>query len=130
MVKISYDTNNMILRVYMEDTTEEIIEPYKEIDDDTLYERFFSTPGDKALFFIGDDIVERDRVFPDEYVLLNIRLRRSEECFSITDRSRLWYDTVYEKFNQEQKMEFENWYIAWLDAPNTKVIPDKPVWLK
>lgn len=130
MVKASYDTNNMILRVYMEDTTDEVIEPYKEIDDDTLYERFFSTPGDRALFFEEDSIVEKDRIFPDELVLLNIRLRREEECFSITDRSQMWYNTVYVNFTDTQKQEFQDWYTAWLNAPETRVIPDKPDWLK
>ncbi|HEY8390093.1 MAG TPA: hypothetical protein VIL26_03990 [Clostridia bacterium] len=114
----------------MEDTTDEVIEPYKEIDDDTLYERFFSTPGDRALFFEEDSIVEKDRIFPDELVLLNIRLRREEECFSITDRSQMWYNTVYVNFTDTQKQEFQDWYTAWLNAPETRVIPDKPDWLK
>lgn len=130
MIKASYDQNNMITRVYKEDTDETIIEPFREIEDDTLYDRFFSTPGNRALFFEESGIVEKARIFTDELVLQDIRIRRQEECFSIVDRSRAWYEAVYESFTDEQKTEFNNWYKAWLNAPDTRIIPKKPSWLK
>ena len=29
----------------------------------------------------------------------------------------------------EQKAELANWYLSWLDAPETRTIPAPPVWL-
>ena len=54
-----------------------------------------------------------------------IRHRRETECFSIIDRSQLWYNTL----SQVQLNELNNWYQAWLVAPDTLVIPTKPDWL-
>ena len=54
-----------------------------------------------------------------------IRVRREKECFSVVDRSQLWYDSLTE----EQKTELKEWYQAWLDATDTLVIPDRPGWL-
>lgn len=54
-----------------------------------------------------------------------IRHRRESECFSYVNRGELWYKTLTEK----QKEEFEAWYTAWLDAPQTLVVPTKPTWL-
>ena len=57
---------------------------------------------------------------------LEIRRRRQKECFNLIDnRSQLWYNHITE----EQKAELNSWYEAWLDAPKTKIIPDKPKWL-
>lgn len=61
-------------------------------------------------------------IFPDE----NLRLMREDECFSYIDRSRLWYDSL----SSEQYQELQEWYNAWLNVTETKVIPTKPSWLK
>ena len=55
-----------------------------------------------------------------------IRYRRENECFPIINRGSLWYDTL----TDEQKAELSVWYHAWLDAPQTMVIPTKPTWLE
>lgn len=54
-----------------------------------------------------------------------IRKEREKECFSIINRGALWYN----KLSEEQKQELSQWYEAWLDAPATNVIPDKPLWI-
>lgn len=54
-----------------------------------------------------------------------IRERRERECFAIVNRGELWYETLTE----EQKAELDAWYQAWLDAPETLVIPEKPEWV-
>ena len=54
-----------------------------------------------------------------------IRWQRDMECFPIINRGKLWYD----KLTEEQLAELNVWYEAWLDAPQTLVIPTKPTWL-
>lgn len=54
-----------------------------------------------------------------------IRKRREEECFKVINRGKLWYD----RLTLSQLFELENWYQAWLDAPETGVIPALPKWI-
>lgn len=54
------------------------------------------------------------------------RYQREIECFPIINRGILWY----ERLSAEQKEELNIWYQAWLDVTETKIIPDKPTWLK
>ena len=56
---------------------------------------------------------------------LAIRQLRRKECFVIADRAA-WYDAL----TQEQKAEVQSWRKAWLDAPETGIIPEKPKWIK
>ena len=70
-----------------------------------------------------------DGIFIEEALLTDsiLRYRREEECFRIIDnRSQLWYDHL----TAEQKVELNTWYEAWLKVTETKVIPEKPEWLK
>ena len=55
-----------------------------------------------------------------------LRIMRQDECFSVVNRGNLWYH----KLNREQLTELDEWYQAWLDAPQTKIVPEKPIWLK
>ena len=54
-----------------------------------------------------------------------IRHRREAECFPVINRGSLWYDSL----SSEQKAELKEWYEAWLDAPETLVVPTKPNWI-
>lgn len=54
-----------------------------------------------------------------------IRHRREAECFPVINRGSLWYDSL----TAEQKAELKTWYEAWLDAPETLVVPTKPNWI-
>ena len=56
---------------------------------------------------------------------LAIRQLRRKECFDIADRAA-WSDTLTE----EQKAEVQSWRKAWLDAPETGIIPERPRWIK
>ena len=57
----------------------------------------------------------------------NLQDMRQRECFRIIDnRSQLWFRSLTEKQNQE----LNDWYQAWLDVTETKIIPKKPEWLK
>lgn len=53
------------------------------------------------------------------------RDRRRLECFPIVNRGKLWYNLL----TTEQIAELNTWYLAWLDAPATGIIPTAPVWL-
>jgi len=57
----------------------------------------------------------------------NLRTIREYSCFRLLDnKSALWYDNL----TKEQHTELNNWYKAWLEVTDTKVIPEKPTWLK
>lgn len=54
-----------------------------------------------------------------------IRARRERECYSVINRGQLWYEGV----SIAHLVELRKWYKAWLEAPATLIIPDRPVWL-
>lgn len=54
-----------------------------------------------------------------------IRARRVTECFAVVNRGKLWYD----RLSEEQETELADWYEAWLNAPETLVVPDRPEWI-
>lgn len=60
---------------------------------------------------------------PDPRELL--RQRRKNECFSVINRGKLWYD----RLSYEQLAELKKWYQAWLDVTETLVTPSYPAWL-
>ena len=72
------------------------------------------------------DYLTKKVEFDNDIKLSNIRFQRETECFSVINRGALWYD----KLTDEQKAELAAWYQAWLDAPQTKVIPARLEWLK
>lgn len=57
--------------------------------------------------------------------LSKIRGRRAQECFPIVNRGVLWY----KKLTEAQRQELSAWYEAWLDAPQTGVVPEPLSWL-
>ena len=56
----------------------------------------------------------------------NLRNKREIECFDYINRGALWYN----RLNNNQKEELEQWYDNWLNVTDTLVIPEKPEWLK
>lgn len=54
-----------------------------------------------------------------------IRLRRETECFAVINRGKLWYD----RLSVVQEVQLTDWYDAWLDAPETLVVPERPSWI-
>lgn len=92
-----------------------------EISDED-YKYLSSTPDsykivdDKVVMLISIEEIKKDK----------IRQSREVECFSVINRGELWYA----KLTEEQRAELSTWYQAWLDAPQTKVIPEKLEWIK
>ena len=62
----------------------------------------------------------------DERLLHDLRLQREKACFPYVNRGYLWYS----KLTDEQKSELADWYQAWLDVTDTKIVPEAPTWLK
>ena len=73
----------------------------------------------------GRSVVILNEVSPSEIRAEEIRRQRETECFPIINRGKLWYN----KLTEGQAHELESWYRAWLDAPTTLYIPQKPYWL-
>ena len=61
----------------------------------------------------------------EERELSFLRARRNTECFPIINRGQLWYITL----TQEQLTELNEWYRAWLDVTDTKIVPERPDFL-
>lgn len=74
----------------------------------------------------GADYTARKAAYEEELEKNLIRGQRAEECFPIINRGELWYN----KLTTEQRNELSAWYEAWLDAPQTDIIPDLPSWVK
>jgi len=64
--------------------------------------------------------------YTDEELIENLRSRREDECFTFINRGILWYETL----TANQKEEMKQWYNAWLDVTETKIVPLKPNWLR
>lgn len=62
----------------------------------------------------------------EQIELNNLRMLREYECFSIINRGKPWYD----RLTEEQRAELDAWYGKWLDITETKIIPERPSWLK
>lgn len=74
---------------------------------------------------VNGKLVTDKKKYDKDKLIDNIKYRREVECFAIVNRGQVWYNTL----SKTQKTELQNWYEAWLDAPQTLVIPEKPEWL-
>ena len=73
-----------------------------------------------------EEYKQKLREYNEKEELFILRSRRELECFSIINRGKPWYDTLTE----EQQKELDKWYKEWLNITETKIIPNKPKWLK
>ena len=114
--------------VYLADDNKTICSvSYDKMDDSIEIDT--EIPSDDLAFsgyqYINGQLVKNDKNY-NEYKLNEIRELRDEICFPIINRGELWYNTLTSK----QLEELNVWYRDWLDATQTKVIPEKPNWLK
>lgn len=90
--------------------------------DDELYEKLMSCRIGMNWKLVAGEFVMVD-ILEDNM----IRERRQSECFNFVDnRSQLWWSHL----SDERKKELNHWYEEWLEAPKTKIIPEKPKWLE
>ena len=69
---------------------------------------------------------DRQKEIDDKRESDKLRHQREKDCFSYVNRGTPWYN----KLTKEQKEQLDEWYQAWLDVTNTKVIPQMLEWLK
>lgn len=85
---------------------------------------------DNKLYFVEDmqkdNYLARKQEFEKQAYIVDLRAKRDDECFSVVDRGSLWYETL----TDTQKEELKVWHQAWLNVTETKIIPEKPSWLK
>ena len=82
-----------------------------------------------ALFFVEytltDEYKAKAAEFKARSEINGLRRRREDECFSVINRGALWYD----RLTDAQRAELDEWYDAWLNVTETKVVPKTPDWL-
>jgi hypothetical protein len=71
-------------------------------------------------------LLEIEEEILNDYLINDFRNRRNQECFTIVNRGKLWYDNL----TQEQLEELNKWYTEWLNVTDTLEEPVKPSWLK
>lgn len=75
------------------------------------------------------DLINGELVYNQEYekpdIINELRVQREYECFSIINRGQLWY----KRLTDEQLVELDTWYQAWLDVTETLVKPVLPSWI-
>ena len=83
----------------------------------------------KAYFVNSKGELERDeqKAIEERNELLKeqLRFQRKNECFSVVNRGKLWYDNL----SPSQLNELQTWYQAWLDVTETLQIPKAPAWI-
>lgn len=119
---------------YLQNENQEIIEDgFEKFDDNcksmesTKYQIVNGYNG--ALFFVEymrtDEYKTKAEAFKAQSELKDLRHRREIECFSVINRGALWY----ERLTDVQRTELAQWYDAWLNVTETKVVPENPIWL-
>lgn len=110
------------MKLYRKDnmtSTSKIDDTWEEFEDDVI-----QTPiGIKLKSELGTQTFKEQL---NKYELVQLRQRREQECFLVINRGQIWYDTLTE----EQKEELKEWYQLWLDVTETKIVPERPIWLK
>lgn len=89
---------------------------------DEIADKLLSWPLGKLWRYNKDT---QEFILETSYDEADFRIMREAECFSVINRSFLWYLEL----SDEQKNELIEWYHAWLDITETKIIPEKPSWL-
>ena len=83
----------------------------------------------RSYYLSSDNILvknnDKQREIEDKRELVYLRSQREKICFPYINRGNLWYDTL----TDTQKAELAEWYRAWLNVTDTRVIPNKPEWL-
>lgn len=108
-------------------------------DEDYKNKAIFCNKNNYKIVVVGKD--EKGTIYQiqestkptEEEIVQELRERRNAECFSIINQnfiingqSKTWFDTLTE----EQKVDVQNWLQQWKDVTITKIIPEKPNWLK
>ena len=99
-----------------------VVNEPKDIDDFENNYRSYYLSEDNELVKSDD----KQKEIEEQRELTNLRTQRLKVCFPYINRGYLWYS----KLTDEQRVELDSWYQAWLDVTSTKDIPEAPDWLK
>lgn len=89
----------------------------------------FDPKKDYAYLWVDGHLVYSEAAeaeFKQRLMIEELRERRESECFAVINRSIVWHKML----TDAEEIELFDWYQAWLDAPETGIIPEKPEWLK
>ena len=95
-------------------------------------ENLITIPLSKIDFTNREFDIEKYHTRIKEKHINDLRKLRAIQCFSVIDRSKIWWDTL----SEEQVSEIKDWYNEWLDIPNQQLqsverlpLPIKPNFL-
>lgn len=74
---------------------------------------------------VEDAGTARSRAAYEKTLREELRSQRERVCFPVVNRGQVWYDSL----SEEQRLELESWYRAWLDVTETLQAPETPAWL-
>ena len=122
-MKILLDENNYLTCVCIDAELENSIEVETPENVDAFIDMFRAYKYEDGKLVL--DEVRLDEL-NNEYLMDELRYKREKICFPIINRGALWY----EKLSEEQRVELNAWYQAWLNVTETKTAPEMPEWLK
>jgi hypothetical protein len=98
-----------------------------DFESEEEFNKFSENPNAYRLSDNGSLELDTDKLAKilDEHEVEMLRLKREQECFTVINRGRLWYSHL----TDEQLVELDDWYQAWLDVTETRIIPNMPVWI-
>lgn len=124
MAIITVDGNSYVTGLYLGDGLS--VKGGIEVELPFEADELFSNIG--VYQYVGGEFIKDEKkavTKADEDALAELRGRRKTECFPVINRGQLWYAQL----NEEQATELANWYKAWLDVTESRVIPETPTWI-
>lgn len=126
-VKLTYEAaTGKITGLHTEDETMAPGEPYILLPDSITVDNLNCVEDGMEWAVVSGVLQKRQIVYTHEEKLERLRYQREKECFPYINRGSLWYSML----SEQQKIELNTWYHAWLDVTATLVVPSKPSWLK
>jgi len=122
-MKILIDENKYLTCVCIDAELNGGIEVETPEDVDTFIDVFRAYRYDNGKLMLDQS---RLHALNDERINNDLRRKRDKVCFPYVNRGYLWYS----KLTDDQKEQLNEWYQAWLDVTDTKVVPQMLEWLK
>lgn len=125
-IEVKYDTNKYVTEYNLLVTTghlfdSELVELTDDIENFITYYSAYQCIDNQLVL----DTAKQEKLINEREKDI-IRQQRKYQCFKKVDRSPMWYKSLTE----EQQQELQSWYQAWLNAPDTGIIPETPIWLE
>lgn len=122
-MKILLDENNYLTCVCIDAELENGIEVETPENIDAFIDKFRAYKYENGQLILDEVRLNESN---NERLADELRFKREKKCFPIINRGTLWYNHL----SEQQRVELDAWYQAWLNVTETKVVPDMPEWLK